>query len=63
MEMKKLLQVTELVCKQANDILLHVTLRMQDAESNPQFQSCREWVLEQHKKAEALVCDMCTTHA
>ena len=54
-ELQALHQVTEQVCRNGDQLLLHLTLSLPDAETNPQLQNCREWVVVQRRKAETLV--------
>ena len=56
-EVQTLHRVTEQVCRDGDQLLMHLALSIPDPESNPQLRSCQEWIVEQRSKAESLVIE------
>lgn len=55
-ELQEAHQLMQQICRDSDQLIMHLTLNLPDAESNQQLTSCREWVQEHHSKAEAMVC-------
>ena len=54
-EKKRLLEVTQHVCRDNEQLMAHLALRLADAETSPQLKFCREWLVQQTQTAETLV--------
>ena len=44
-ELQRLHRVTKQVCKDGDQLLMHLALSLADTEHNPQLKSCREWII------------------
>ena len=60
-ERQRLHEITEQVCRDGDQLLMHLALSLPDAESNPQLKNCRDWKVAERRKAEAMVNNATST--